>query len=915
MTSAVDQLKSGVYQDVKEVVILGGEAVISSKDEEILKTTGVISADYDVARIVGTTGTGTAVEAINYFYGPGVVDEVTLVTYKDDSDKSYNDVLHLAAELDNPIIPIPEDVEGLPADVVETVEKLNINNVEVVGDFQSEKEVKNDLSELKVGITNEINGNSPEELEGNLDKEITDNFKSGEEVKLIFVENGDIPPALSDGHIVYYKDENNDNIDDDTGVVLDGIGKGTYDKLREIGVKFDDIRVTGNNLEGWEKFKESIEGSTSRIKVDLIKYENSKDVVKINDEFSEKEAKDISRDYKEWNLKYEDLVAEHKAEFANALPTMLETFKSYYANEKEKLSSDAIALGAKIIDESSKDDSVSAWKLMHEFANLESHDNYVKECQSDSDCRNDQIELEKVNVDEKIEKLIGTDRAREVANLDVGKKVGLLETTTFVPPGKESEFRDKIDTIISEGGKVENLQKDYIEKGKEEAYQKYTEELKKEYETIGKKDEAAKLTSDQVKSMFDNRLKIESEAYLSGVVKYQDFINPEKRAEAMARMEEMQKNYFDSKGVSNSQYLTSEDWKTAYDKYSKDGKLSDDDVKKYESAVTAYKTWDETHPGIYYDPKGSYWDAKSGQYSFTDNEGKVVAGVYDTKAGTYTYTNEKGELIQGNKNGDVKEYKEDYGSWKKNEDGTWSGPKGESYIPPSSYNPITGTYDYRIEGKQPDGYVVQCGSKGCSGGIYTGPGSTWTPPEGWDKSADGKSWVSPDGHEYSASTSYYSSGSATGGTGASGGGAVKDSFGNTWTQGTDGTWSSSGGTTYSPSTGTYSGGGTAGGTYTGTYEGGSYSSGGTGGTYSGSTGTYSSGTGTYSGYSGSGSYSGGYSGGDTIGSGSGSYSGGSYSGGDAGGGGGGGGGSPAPMGFVISDIEGKKLLAKWLGLM
>lgn len=921
VTSAIEQLKSGVYQDVKEVVILGGEAVISSKDEEALKTTGIISGNYDIARIAGVTGTGTAVEAINYFYGPGVIDEVTLVTYKDDSDKNYNDVLHLAAELDNPIIPIPSDVDGLPSEVVETFDSLNIDNVEVVGDFQSESEVKSDLNELKVEVTNEINGDNAETIKDNLEIEVVENLKSGEEVELVFVEEGQIPPALSDAYIVYYKDENNDNIDDKTGSVLDGIGRGAYDQLRDKGVKIDGIKCTGENPEGWEKFKNDIEGSGVKTKIDLVKYENSEDIVKISDEITKEKTKDISEDYKVWDLRYEDLTEKHKSDFANSLPVYLETFKSYYTNEKEKLTSEEIGLASKIIDESGKDDSVASWKLMHEFGNLISHKNYVKQCQSDNDCRNEQIELEKINVDEKLEKLIGTDRAKEVANLDVGKKVGLLETTTFVPPGKESEFRDKIDTIISEGGKVENLQQAYIDKGKEEAYQKYTGELKKEYEAAGKKEEAAKLTTEQVKAIYDDRLKIESKAYLSGVVKYEDYVNPEKRAVAIAKMEDMQKSYFDSKGIVDSQYLTAEDWKTAYDEYSKDGKLSDDNAKKYEAAATAYKTWEETHSGIYYDPKGSYWDVKSGQYSYTDHEGKVVSGVYDTKAGTYTYTNEKGELIQGTKDGDVREYKEDYGGWKKNEDGSWKGPKGESYIPPSSYNPITGTYDYRIEGEHPEGYVVQCGSKGCSGGIYNGPGSSWTPPENWEKSRDGKSWVSPEGKEYSAGTSYYSHS----GTSGSEGGSVKDSFGNSWTQSADGSWSSSGGTTYDSHTGQYSGGGTTGGTYTGTYEGGSYSSGGTSagtgtstGTYSGSTGTYSGSTGTHSGYSGSGSYSGGSTGGDT-----GSYSGGgTYSSGGGGGapsgggdsGGGGGGGSPAPMGFVISDIEGKKLLSKWLGL-
>ena len=107
----LSSLITGEYKDVTNVVILGGSAVVSDRAQQSLEDIGK-TAGYDVVRLSGTTATGTAVEALKYFYGPEVLKEVEIVKYDGDSDQSYQKSLQLAAQLGKPIITVPADANG-----------------------------------------------------------------------------------------------------------------------------------------------------------------------------------------------------------------------------------------------------------------------------------------------------------------------------------------------------------------------------------------------------------------------------------------------------------------------------------------------------------------------------------------------------------------------------------------------------------------------------------------------------------------------------------------------------------------------------------------------------------------------------------------------------------------------------------
>lgn len=298
---------------------------------------------------------------------------------------------------------------------------------------------------------------------------------------------------------------------------------------------------------------------------------------------------------------------------------------------------------------------------------------------------------------------------------------------------------------------------------------------------------------------------------------------------------------------------------------------------------------------------------------YQEKEGKYVVEVPGGEKWTYDgngeWRSDKGETHKAPLSTvapvgyeDKKEYTTSEGvTWKYGE-GQWQSSKGEKYVPPVNHY-------YRYD-ENHKGYVGQEGKVNDGQENVKDPsGKTWS----YDKSA--KIWKSGDGVEYNPSTgtTQYGEGSAGSTTGAGqpnygeykgekgqtntyhyGGGSyvkdtsgayvyipgtagnsvegynqnnydsgkVTDSYGNTWSRGSDGAWNNQGGGTGAPpSTGSYnspSSAGTPSGEYSGVY-GGSYS----GGSAPSSSGSYS---GSYSGGTSSGSYSGGTTG---------SYSGGS----------------------------------------
>ena len=321
-----------------------------------------------------------------------------------------------------------------------------------------------------------------------------------------------------------------------------------------------------------------------------------------------------------------------------------------------------------------------------------------------------------------------------------------------------------------------------------------------------------------------------------------------------------------------------------------DGKVYAPDVSAHEEK-TQYEGNKKVYSYSYgadtwnYDPSSNKWTSSSGQ--------------------TYTPSATTGAPI-GHE--DQKEYKTETGViWNYDStSGAWKSSDGKSYTPPpSSYYSYDSQKGQYVDAK---GNTYSKEDYSQRGGVSDASGKTWN----YDSSA-GK-WTSSTGESYNpysgttttsggqTTTNYNSggyqyspSGTYSSETGASG--TAKDSFGNTWTKKSDGSWSSQGGGTQ-PGVGAGSGGSSY------SYNFGCANGACGGGYYSNSPGEYAPSGG--SGGSGPNAYgSPAVSGGSPSG---GSYSGGSYSGssgysGGSSGGGSSGGTGMTISGFSIKDIE------------
>ncbi len=685
----LSQFLSGQYKDVKNVVIIGGDSVISDSAQTSLEQIGD-TAGYDVTRIAGVTATGTAVEAIGYFYGPEMLKTVTFVEYTHDGDPSQQEYLYLSAELGHPIIPIPSDLQGLPADVSQSINDLGIDGVTVVGDMQDS--IKTEISDLGSNVEKEYTG-TREEIKKILEGEIIESIASNEDI--IFVEEGMVPPTLPGHKVFFYKDENNDNIDDETGSVLDAIGRGLLTNIKDKTGENPEIKFVSDDESIQTQFEEKLE--QEGIKVEIGEAGDSIGTAVI---FVKNEAEKIEAHFGQKQEDFQKLYEENKQYFEDKIPLAVDQFKAFYATlDKNALPPESLDLAAKIIDENKKGDALAQWQLMSAFSNSYKHDTYVK---CDAACKQEYIESEISTVDQKLEKLVGAERAREVANLDKGKKIGLLGTDDFVPPTEEyiEQLRERYEKLIQEGTTAEQLREEFVKDYKNEAYDKYHDEIKQEYTIIKTGTDPAKWDDSRLQEEFERRLVHESEAYQAGLMQQAYFSDPSKRAEVFSTFTSIDTTMRNS-GVADTAYLTSTEWKTAYDKYKSEGKLTADDIKGYEAATTAYKTYEYEHGGRYYDPEAGTYNAKTGQFQYVDPVSEaLVAGSYNTDTKQYTYVNEQGELVQGSHDGEVHAYEQHelpVGYTYDNKAGSYvykgTGPS-YTYTPPAEYHEDSGTYKY-----------------------------------------------------------------------------------------------------------------------------------------------------------------------------------------------------------------------------
>ncbi len=685
--------------DAENVVILGGQSVVSENIETSLQDLG-----YDVTRLHGTTATGTAVEAIEYFYGPGTLDEVSLVKYEGDTVQDYSTILTLAAELGQPIIPIPSDVEGLPGEVTNLLATTDVEQVTLVGDFDQEAAIEEDLQEVRVDVETKIEGNI-DAVEDQLQNQVLDTLTEGDQI--VFVEEGEVAPVLPDHKTYFYKDENNDGLDDESGSVLDGIGLGLYDQYPFLN---KECKFVGDNEDVQKRFEEAMESAGIQVSAGKVG-----DSIGTAFTFTNEEAAKLSEHFAKKEEEFKNLYERNKGLFESETTKAADQAKAFLELNKDKLSPTEIELGYKFLEELDKGDVQSAWKLFHKFENHVEFNDY-KEVVTDSAEVARRVGLEKADLDKLIEEFGGKDVALQAANLDAGKKIGLLG---LVPPGHEEAFRAKMQEFIASGVKPEDWGKEFSEEYKKDGYEHYYEEAKERHDycvtaKCGFADDykdPSKWAEEEKKKYFEEGIRHEGEAVLSNLVNPEDLSDPTKVAQVINRVDAVDYT-LQKAGVTDTHYLNPEDWQKAYQTYATEGKLSSADIKQYEATVTAYRTYEAAHQGDFHAPEAGNYDAAKGTFTYVDpTSGQAVSGTYTQ--GQYTYTDPTtGTTYTGTNTGAVYEHTET----------GYHAPEG--YSPPTSY-PTPPDY---ITPSGSTGTTTQTTTSTTSGGTSTSTGSVYSYP-------------------------------------------------------------------------------------------------------------------------------------------------------------------------------------------
>jgi putative cell wall-binding protein/plastocyanin len=140
-----------------EVIVLGGEAVISEDIEATLEQ------NYSVSRMWGVTRYGTAVEIAEYFWQEGS-DSALLV--ENDFDDRRGNILGMAKSIartnGEPIFLTPGS--KIPAGVMNELQDLGVSEIGYIGSELSE-EVSSQLEELGITVRDRIGGDNETEVE------------------------------------------------------------------------------------------------------------------------------------------------------------------------------------------------------------------------------------------------------------------------------------------------------------------------------------------------------------------------------------------------------------------------------------------------------------------------------------------------------------------------------------------------------------------------------------------------------------------------------------------------------------------------------------------------------------------------------------------------------------------------------
>ncbi|MBI4159299.1 hypothetical protein HY500_03510 [Candidatus Woesearchaeota archaeon] len=335
------EIKEGSYGNVDSVVILGGKSVISDGVESSLNIAGVVGG-FDAVRIGGMTGTDTAINAINYFYGPKMIDGVTLVRGGD------NEIIQLSAYLHYPIIPTADELQE---NVLETLNFTKVAYANLVMNSE-DLNLKQVLSNLNVKIDKEFYGNK---------KALEKETRALQDNKIVIVEEGTVLPIIPNSFLAYYEDEDNDGVDDESGLSLEGIFSTIYNDNRDYGI--ESLYFYSDDQRGLAEIEYEL--YKKNVPLEAYSYEDVQELIDNSLKMNKRHIKEINQDFADNNLRVQEKFKENSEEFEKQIVPLVENIKIFCDLNEDNLSLKDARVCSEILGISN--DLFIKWKLVHAF--------------------------------------------------------------------------------------------------------------------------------------------------------------------------------------------------------------------------------------------------------------------------------------------------------------------------------------------------------------------------------------------------------------------------------------------------------------------------------------------------------------------------------------------------------------------
>lgn len=343
----IAELQTGIYRNVKNVVLLGENSFISSNVKQSLTIAGVVGG-FDVVRVGGITETDTALNAITYFYGPGVLEGVTLV------ENRNNELVSLSAHLSYPLIPITPD-QGLPENVYEFLNSTKSNYANIIL-YSEDLNLKQDLVDLNVRLNKEFYGSS-NEIERNL------KTRSLQDNKIVFVEKDKLPPFILNSILIYYEDEDNDGLDDKTETELEEFLTLNYEE--NDNYEIENVYFYSDDQRRLAKIESNL--LKKNIPIEAISYETSEDLTYNSLELNKDNLNEINKNFLDKTAEMKDRFEDNQEEFEKKIVHLINQIEVFYSLQEDNLPVQAIVTAKGVLDPSN--DVFIRWKLANAFVN------------------------------------------------------------------------------------------------------------------------------------------------------------------------------------------------------------------------------------------------------------------------------------------------------------------------------------------------------------------------------------------------------------------------------------------------------------------------------------------------------------------------------------------------------------------